>query len=179
MSSLQKRLLTPFIVALLLLLLIDALPETGRFHRRLKDATDRLLDVTGLWQGSWQLYAPDPDRVNTRISADLVFSDGTTARWSQPDWPSLSRWRRFLLFKHMEYFDAVRLERNKGAWSGLAAFLARNYEGTKGPDVRVTKIVLKEALAEIPPPDPSAMPPARPYLKFGAPRELFTWEPNR
>jgi hypothetical protein len=176
MTTMQRRLIAPLIVVLLVVFAIDALPTTGRVHKRLKDAIDPLLDVTGLWQGSWQLYAPNPDRANNRVTAEIFFADGGRLHWSQPDWATMSGWRRFLNFRHMEFMDNVRVDRNKGAWTGLAQYLARTHEEQRGGNARVTKVVLTRAWAYIPTPAPGTVLPARPYLNFDKKFDFFTWE---
>ena len=84
---LQSALLALFIAVIAL----DACPAFFRTLDRAKSAIDPLVDVTGLWHGSWQLFAPDVDKVNSRVSAEILFSDGTTVRWNSPDWTKLAR----------------------------------------------------------------------------------------
>ena len=68
---LQSALLALFIAVIAL----DACPAFFRTLDRAKSAIDPLVDVTGLWQGSWQLFAPDVDKVNSRVSAEILFSE--------------------------------------------------------------------------------------------------------
>jgi len=45
----------------------------------LQHELDPYLDVTGLWIGGWQLFAPEPDKVNSYLSAEVRFADGKAA----------------------------------------------------------------------------------------------------
>ena len=118
---LQSALLALFIAVIAL----DACPAFFRTLDRAKSAIDPLVDVTGLWQGSWQLFAPDVDKVNSRVSAEILFSDGTTVRWNSPDWTKLAPLDRFMRFREAEFYDNIRRDSNSGAWPSFADYLAR------------------------------------------------------
>jgi hypothetical protein len=165
--------------ALLAALLVDGLPETSLLHRVLKDRLDPILDVSGLWQGSWQLFAPEVDKVNTRVSARIRLSDGSQRGWQSPDWPALSRWQRFRSFRHMEYWDSIRMDQNRGAWPALAAHLARSAAGPARRATRVVEVVLTRHWAEIPPPTGPAAVPLVPYREFKAKYDFLRWRPPR
>ncbi len=153
-----------FIAGFLALSVIDALPV----NQYLKDAIDPLLDATGLWQGRWQLFAPDVDKVNIRISARLVLDDGSALVVRSPDWHLMSAWERFLKFRHMEYADSIRADANMGGWDGLASYLARTTPLPPGRHVR--EVTLTREWAEVPPPAAATFVPAEPYVNF---REKF------
>jgi hypothetical protein len=162
-----------FIVGFLALALIDGLPATGTYHQRAKDAVDPLLDAAGLWQ-NWQLFAPDVDKINVRVSAELLLDDGSTLRFRSPDWHLMPAWRRFLEFRHMEYFDNIRLDVNSGGWDGLASFLARTTPVPPGRSVDV--VTLTREWAEVPPPQPATFVPAVPYVNFHGRFLFHTWK---
>ena len=83
------------------MMLIDAMPQYTRLHGRAKQWVDPLLDVTGLWQGSWELFAPKPDYVNIKILAIIQWNDGTETVWGQPDWNDMSPWQKMRAFRQM------------------------------------------------------------------------------
>lgn len=76
---LKKIFINCFLVGWLLVLAIDSAPILGKWHQDLKDELDPYLDVTGLWIGGWQLFAPEPDKVNSYLSAEVRFADGKAA----------------------------------------------------------------------------------------------------
>ena len=162
-----------FIVGFLALAVIDALPVTGAFHQRAKNAIDPFLDATGLWQESWQLFAPEVDKVNVRVSAELVLDDGSTLSFRSPDWHLMPAWKRFLKFRHMEYFDNIRIDDNRAGWDGLASFLARTTPLPSGRSVREVK--LTREWADVPPPEPGKFVPAVPYVSFHGKFLFHTW----
>lgn len=157
------------------LILLDASPRVGLLGT-LADAIDPVMDVTGLWQGPWNLFAPDVDKVNVRVSAEIVFSNGRKTFWRSPDWERLSGWERFVAFRHQEYVDGVRLDDNAGAWTPLARYLARTV-APRG-DGRPTRVSLTRHWAEIPRPEAHPLP-ARPYTVFADSYVFFHWRPGK
>jgi hypothetical protein len=166
------------ILAVAALIAIDATPTTCALHEGLKEGIDPLTDMTGLWQGSWQLFAPNVDKQNVRVEAEVLFSDGTRARWRSPDWPRLSGWQRFVLFRHQEYYDNIRLERNRAVWPTLAQHIARTLTPVQG-EARAVRVTLLRRWSNIPKLEPGAPPlPAGPYENFTESREFYTWTPD-
>lgn len=151
-SPARKRLVNVFIGVMLFLMLVDGLPSAGRFHQRLKGAVDELLNVTGLWQGSWNLFAPEPDKANVRLVATVTFEDGARASWESPDWRSLSAVSRFLQHRYSEYIDAVAWDDKKAAWPALADYVARTVEHPAGREAKAVQVELERYVSVIPPP---------------------------
>jgi hypothetical protein len=150
----KKILINCFLVGWLAVLAIDAAPEISPGHKALKDRLDPFLDVTGLWQGGWGLFAPQPDKVNIRIHADVTFSDGREVAWHSPDWRSLSAWQRFLRFREAEFVDKVRLDEHVNIWPTFADYLCEQIPHPEKPSLKPTKIVLTQEWVKIPPPNP-------------------------
>lgn len=114
-----------FICTIVFLLVVDATPTLGPWHRWLKNRIDPLLDATGLWQEEWNLFAPNPTKRNAWMSARIVCADGSAIRWETVRPGALSPVQKFLLFREMQYFEHIRNNSCSGAWPGLADFLAR------------------------------------------------------
>ena len=151
-QRLGRRAVNGFIVSLLTLFAIDATPAALRVHKYLQlGPVDTVLDATGLWQSRWNLFAPEPDKVNTYVSARLVFAAGATLDWRSPRWDGRPALERARLFRHMEYFDSVRMDDNRGAWDALARWLAEN-EGRKRRGVLPVRVELTRHWSETPPP---------------------------
>ena len=173
------------ILAVAAVILIDALPSSCALHASLKQGVDPLVDMTGLWQGSWTLFAPNVDKQNVRLEAEVLFSDGTRALWRSPDWPRLSGWQRFVLFRHQEYYDNIRFERSRSVWPTLAQHIARTVTARNssavadGSAASVVRVTLMRSWADIPKLEPGKpILPAGPYERFGKPRTFYTWTPE-
>ena len=148
----QKFIVNTFITIVLFLIFVDALPDNSLAHRRLKSAIDPLLDLTGLWQESWRLFAPEPDKVNVAITAKITYADRSTHSWRSPEWSEMSVLERFLAFREMEFIDSARMASNSGAWPGFADYLARTVRHPDNPALEPVKVELTRHLAVIPPP---------------------------
>jgi len=164
-----------FLIIFLVALLIDALPVDTRLHRALKAGLEPLLDITGTWQPSWKLFAPEVDKENVYVSAKIHLADGRELTWRSPRWDRMSIAQRFRHFRHMEYFDKVRLDENAGAWTDLARYLADRTERVQEKS-RVTKVVLIRHWTVIPPPPEGPWPKAVPYLQDFSSFEFHTYE---
>ena len=172
-SALKRRLTSLGLAAWLLLLLVDTLPRTSLFHQRLKNWVDPVLDVTGLWQGTWQLFAPEADKIDIRVTAEISYADGSTRAWESPDWREMSRWQKFANFRSMEYFDAVRRNENSPAWASLADYLARTVPAADGSSARPTKVILSRHWSLVPPLDVGLRRPFREKRAFVGPYLLL------
>ena len=147
-----KPIVNTFLVVLLGCVLIDAVPTVSRGHKKLKQTIDPVLDVTGLWQESWRLFAPKVAKQNVRLSARIRYRDGLMTTWASPDWTQMTALERFLDFREMEYVDSIRLNSNKGAWPSLADYLARTLRHPTDPSVDVVEVVLTRHWETVPPP---------------------------
>ena len=172
-GRLKQRLTSLFLGAWLFLILVDALPRTSLLHQRLKDWVDPFLDVTGLWQGTWQLFAPSADKIDIRMSAEISYADGTTRSWHSPDWRDTSVWQKFVHFRAIEYFDTVRRNENSAAWESLADYLARTIPAAGGSSIKPTKVKLARHWSLVPPLEVGLHRPYRERRTFEGPYLLL------
>jgi hypothetical protein len=148
---LKRVTINVFIVCFLTAILIDGLPTTSLFHGRLKAFIDPALDKVGLWQQSWQLFAPSVEKVNASLSATFTHEDGRTSTWESVDWSRKSLLRRFFGHREMEFFDAVKNDSNASAWPDLLRYVATHEIEDRGP---LTHVVLTRHWNETPAPAP-------------------------
>jgi hypothetical protein len=148
---------------LLLILLIGGLPNFHPAQKALREMLDPLIDALGLWQGQWELFAPDPDSINVRVVAVVEFEDGETAQWRSPEWQEMSVAAKFRHFRMAEYVDGIRKDPNRGAWPALANWVARQVNHPQGRDSDRVRVELWRHWVVIPPPG-SPLPPLSPPL---------------
>lgn len=130
---LKNLLIALFIVVLV----IDTVPSTFGLHSRLKEWIEPVLDKTGLWQGTWGLFAPNPAISNNAVSADIKYHDGAIITWTSADPATGSYWEKFRMFRWNEYYDTIRLDDYEDGWPGLADWLASQFQDDRNPVVRV------------------------------------------
>lgn len=114
-----------FICSLLFLFVVDSIPETSSFHKRLKVWSDPVLDVTGLWQNTWALFAPNSAKRNARVSVTVSDGKGRPRTWYSPNFPELSILDRFTAFRAGEFFETIRNDHASGAWPSVADYFRR------------------------------------------------------
>lgn len=174
-NRLQKSLTNSFIIGVLFLIVTDSLPETSLVHRYLKQTIDPLLDKVGIWQGTWQLFAPDVDKINQRFVAEITFSDNSQGVWYSPNWSQLSLKDRFLKFRQMEYYDSIYYTNNKRAWEAFAKHLSRTLITAHDPNIKPVKIILIREWAEIPEPNDNELPSINTKYDFNNRQRFYTW----
>ncbi|MDF1852258.1 MAG: hypothetical protein P1U85_15570 [Verrucomicrobiales bacterium] len=117
------------IVGYLSLAIVDAIPLPGGADHPAKRVTDPLLDGLGIWQGTWDLFAPSVDKTNHRIIAEIhVSGEEMPLKWYSPDWTQMSCLELFRLSREVEYYDRIRSGWNQPAQESFAAYLKRNHE---------------------------------------------------
>jgi hypothetical protein len=128
-----------FIAAMLLILVIDTLPQTPT---ALRLAIHPLVARLGINQGLWTLFAPEPDRTNTRLKAEITYRDGQRREWNGPDWRTISAWDKWVGHRRREYFDHLALQNGAPGWESWCHWLAKNErpdlaDADRGAEVRL------------------------------------------
>ncbi len=162
----RRRLVDGFITILLLVFALDMLPCTPDPVRQLMRP---LLNTTGLWQGTWGLFAPIPDSRNHRLRADMSYADGTHRVWNSPDWRSQTVWQRFVRHRESEFLEKIPEAENSAAWTGFAQSLVRR----ESPDRLPERVELSIRWGDIPPPG-DIWPPTTDPAPFDQERMFFT-----
>ena len=103
------------------LITIDTIPKEWFPVTNFQDFIHRALDRTGLSQGSWPLFAPNPVLNNGVLIAEATDNNSQTATWSSIDWTQANAWEKFYRFRHMNYLQ--RLPNNALAAGDFAHYL--------------------------------------------------------
>lgn len=149
------------IAAALALVAIEAIPQSPPAVR---SAVQPLTRRIGLAQG-WNLFTP-PDRVNTRLRAEINYADGKAMAWRSPDWPKFSPAQRFVMHRRAEWLDNIWGAGDSPALTSWARHLARSQrpdapDADRGVEV---KIIIDQA------PIPSAE--IRPWTSWRSPAKF-------
>ena len=131
--------------------LIDATPSTSPAYQSLKEWIDPALDATGLWQESWQLFAPSPKTINPTITATMRFADGSSYIWESPRWGELTPWQKFGQVRHMKFYDRLRLNAYSSAWGPFIDYRVRQ-RPTVHFDKKVVRVELRRHWTVVPDP---------------------------
>jgi hypothetical protein len=155
-------------------MLLDSVPQYTLLHGQLRQGVDPLLDVTGLWQGGWELFAPSPDHVNVKVGAIVRWQGEPDTLWEQPSWHDMSPWERIRHFRQMSYYDNLVHSSNAAAWPPFCEHLQR--ELSAGRKRELLSITLYQQRDVLDPPDKTWRP------AYAAPaesrkRKLTQWTP--
>jgi hypothetical protein len=151
-----------FIATILLFVAIDTVPQAPDAVRR---GLTPLLIRIGINQGNWNLFGPEPDKVNTRWRAEITYRDGEKREWRGPNWAKVSAWDKWVGHRHVEWYDHFA-SNGPAAWEPWCRRLARSErpdfpEADRGAEV---KVIYEEATN--PPADLRPWPSIRQPAKF-------------
>lgn len=152
-----------FIAAIIMIVVIDTLPQSpSAFRLAIIPIATRL----GIFQGPWTLFAPDPDRTNTQLKAEITYRDGERRIWTGPDWRGVSSWEKWVGHRRREWFDHIPMQTGSMAWEPWCRYLAHterpDFENAgRGAEVRV---IYREA--HVPPAETRPWPSIRQPTPF-------------
>ena len=125
-SIFHKRAAVRFFALLITFVaVLDVLPRSWTWLSVPKQHLTAWLNHTGLWQGEWPMFAPDPILNNGWFTADIRATDGTVTQWDSPYWFQRSSWDKFVRFRHMDFYNRLPLPANRPAADDFADYLAR------------------------------------------------------
>jgi hypothetical protein len=163
LSRLRLCAVNAFIATFLALVTIDMLPQAPS---ALQLAVAPLMVRLGIHQGLWNLFAPDPDRTNTHLRADITYRDGQRRQWDGPDWRQTSAWQKWAGHRHREWFDHLPLQSAAPAWETWCRHIAQ-LERPDFPDAaRGAEVRLIYQEAHIPPAENRPWPSIRQPAQF-------------
>src|SRR2546429_3395639 len=110
------------IAAILMIVVIDTLPQSPS---ALRQAIGPIAARLGINQGLWTLFAPDPDRTNTQLKAEITYRDGERRQWQGPKWRQVSAWEKWIGHRRREWFDHIISQTAAMAWDPWCRYLAR------------------------------------------------------
>ncbi len=135
-DPLRRTCIRCFVALALIVISIDTAPGWS-FIKPLQEYLRPALNLTGLWQGDWPLFAPNPVINNTWISAEfypvgdpspMLASDGRPLSWNSPIWLEFNSWNKFYRFRHINYFNRAAY-RGDAAIEDLADYVVRTELG--------------------------------------------------
>lgn len=89
----------------------------------------------------WDMFAPDPSKMNNYVDAVVTYRDGQTAPWGFPRMEELGYWDKYVEERYRKYAnDNLRLDVNQGIWADAARYIARVNDRPDDPPVKVTLV---------------------------------------
>ena len=152
-----------FIATIVAILVIDALPQSPLgLQMLLRPVLARL----GIGQGPWTLFAPDPDRMNLRLRADITYRDGERRTWVMPDWRKVSAWEMFVTHRQRAWWNHIVSQDGGPTWEPSCRYLARQQRPNLADADRGAEVRLIYQEANIPPAEQKPWPSIREATPF-------------
>jgi hypothetical protein len=144
-TFIPKPLLNTLLALFVFLVVVDTLPQApAALHRAIQPTLCRL----GINQGVWNLFAPDPDRTNTRLRAEITYRDGEQRVWHATDWSKASAWEKWVRHRHFEWQDHIINHKHIHVFEPWCRWIAQEArqdfpEADRGAEV---KVIYQEAM---------------------------------
>jgi hypothetical protein len=79
---------------------------------------------SGLFQ-SWDMFSPDPKRVNSYLEAIVIYKDGSSALWSFPRMELLGSSERYAKERYRKFEENLQNDQYSGLRPDAARYIAR------------------------------------------------------
>src|SRR5262249_19667851 len=122
LDRIRRYAVNAFVAVLLTGMFVDMLPQSPA---ALQMAITPWLKRVGIDQGMWNLFAPEPDRINTRLRAEITYRDGEKGEGRGPDGAQMAAWNKWVGHRRLEWYDHVVLQPSAPIWESWCRYLAR------------------------------------------------------
>ena len=124
---------------------------------RCRDLVRPYLVFTGLFQ-KWDMFAPDPSKLNNFVGAAVTYHDGKRSLWTFPRMENLGYTDKYFQERYRKYAnDCLRLDMYSQLWPDAARYIARQNAGSGNPPAAIN---LVRYWSIVPPPDSNWQEPA-------------------
>jgi len=163
MSRRVRIAVSAFIAFHLFCIVIWALPLDTALVVQCREAVKGYVLWTGLFQ-KWDMFAPDPSKLNNYVGAVVTYRDGSKSEWDFPRMEKLGIVDKYFKERYRKYAsDNLRLDTRSGLWPDAARYVARVNDKPANPPVEVT---LVRYWSEVPPPGPHGDAPPSPWSEY-------------
>lgn len=95
---------------------------------------------SGLFQG-WDMFAPDPSKLNCYVVAEIKYRDGQTRLWKFPRMQELGYVERYFRERFRKFStEYLRTDDHAAMWPEAARYVARVNSSASNPPVSVSLI---------------------------------------
>jgi hypothetical protein len=162
-GALRRGMISAFILFNLLLITVVAVPLKA--FAGAKELVMPYMRWSGLFQ-SWDMFGPDPVKVNSYVKAVIISRDHHMQVWSFPKMEDLGFGERFRKERYRKFLEVLPQPQFAPLWPDVAVHLARSLNNPADPP---DKILLIQFQSDIHPgADEASEPPARPNVFYEA-----------
>jgi hypothetical protein len=146
--TMKRIAINTFLIFHLAMILCWAVPVNSRLVTSARPLIAPYMAWSGLTQG-WNLFAPNPLAINTRVEAQISYHDGQTMLWNFPRPQDYGYIKRYTMERiHKFTFDSLQNDKFGFLRPDAARYIARlNNTKKDDPPVSVTIISYRSAIA--------------------------------
>jgi hypothetical protein len=158
-ETFRRGVISVFILFHLVAITCMAFPFDLPPFRNIKDLVKPYMVWAGLFQ-TWDMFAPNPEAVNSYIKTVVISRDRHMHVWSFPRMEELGFVERYRKERYRKFSDVLPQPQNAPLWPDVATHAARQFSSQSDPP---EKVLLIEFQSDIPPaaegaPDPAPRP---------------------
>lgn len=117
--------ITAFVAFNLFAVVAWCIPFDSPLIARCRDVARPYLIFTGLFQ-KWDMFAPDPSKLNNFVAAVVTYRNGESSLWTFPRMEHLGYVDKYFKERYRKYAnDCLRLDTNAELWPDAARYIAR------------------------------------------------------
>lgn len=149
MSTWKKLLIGLFLGINFLSMARTFMPLDNQFISSIYRPVDHYLSFFSIYQ-SWNMFSPNPARVDSHITAEVEFDDGSSDIYYFPDSKNLSLKEKYAFGeRYRVLLETARQDSNSFLWKDLAKFALRKLRTTNYDKIPL-KVHLYRHWSEIP-----------------------------
>ena len=139
-SPTRRILINVFLSFHLIAIFVWVLPVDSRSFVDVRSKLAPYMQWSGLIQG-WDLFAPEPQSVNSYLVAQITYRDGQKKVWKFPAPQDFGYFRRYYMSRQLKWSsDNLRLDANATLWPDAARYIARLNNDPNNSPVTVTLV---------------------------------------
>lgn len=159
----RRRAISAFLAFQIAAIASWCLPVNSQLNDRWKQTIGPYMRWSGLFQ-AWDMFAPDPVKLNSYVDAQVTFRNGASRTWSFPRMDRLGLVDRYFKERYRKFStEYLRMDTFAAMWPDAARFIARANFDAANPPVTVQ---LTRHWSEIYPPTESGLGERSPWRKF-------------
>lgn len=123
-QRMSRGLIRAFVVGMVVLIAVQTMPRKWAWMQPAKEMVGPMTKRLGVWQGEWNLFAPDPMLNNAWLSAEVYAPNGELTMWNSTYWGTATGRQKFRDFRMMNLGNRLH-NRDAAAHEDFADYVAR------------------------------------------------------
>jgi hypothetical protein len=144
MNIFKKCLISGFIFFNLLAMIRVHMPLQSKFISFIYRPIDSYLSFFSIYQ-DWKMFAPNPSKRDTYLTAEVIFDDGTLVTYNFVDATQMTLYKKYTYGEKFRKLinEGIRLDNNSRMWPDTARFALRKLKHQHYDKIPVSVALMK------------------------------------